>query len=392
MVLHGRLQQVHALEAARQLDRGEQHDHRRAAADHQRIDEHAERLQQAALGRMADVRRRGRAGRGARARLIGEQATLGAVHNDRADAAAHDLTDAERLGEDAPEHRRELARVLDDNKDRDEEIARRHDRHHDIQHLDRGVLAQHDDRRDRDEHDRGVKRRHLKRVLKGGRDRVADDLADAAPAEQAGQRKQHRKHRMPALAAGLHEQFVDIICRAAPVAAVERVFFLVELRQRRLDKGGGRAEQGDHPHPEHRACAARGDRRDHADQIAHADTAGGRNDQRLQAGNALALRTVFFLCRDAHHLREQPERQEPRAHGKINARRDQDDHQQGQAERAPARQRDRNKIPPQKRIYGFKKIHHRLPGGLQHFHFPFPFSCKKFVIPCAIVYNKKQHL
>ena len=91
-------------------------------------------------------------------------------------------------------------------------------------------------------------------------------------------------------------------------------------------------------------------------------------------------------------FREQPERQEPRAHGKINARRDQDHHQQGQAERAPARQRDRNNIPPQKRVYGFKKIHDRLSGGLQHFHFPFPFSCKKFVIPCAIVYNKKQHL
>ena len=74
---------------------------------------------------------------------------------------------------------------------------------------------------------------------------------------------------------------MDIISRAAPVSAVERVFLLIDLCKGRLYKGRRRTDQRDHPHPEYGSRAARGDCSHHADQVAHPHTACGRYDQRL---------------------------------------------------------------------------------------------------------------
>jgi len=48
---------------------------------------------------------------------------------------------------------------------------------------------------------------------------------------------------------------VNVVCRTAAVAAVERILFLVKLRQRRLNERGRGADERRDPHPEHRACA-----------------------------------------------------------------------------------------------------------------------------------------
>ena len=53
-------------------------------------------------------------------RLVGEQPALGAVHDDRADAAGHRLTQAERLGEDAAEHPGQLPGIAHDDEQGDE--------------------------------------------------------------------------------------------------------------------------------------------------------------------------------------------------------------------------------------------------------------------------------
>ena len=54
----------------------------------------------------------------------------------------------------------------------------------------------------------------------------------------------------------LYKEVMDIISRAAPVTAVERIFFLIKLCQCSLDKGCGGSQKGCHPHPEYGARSA----------------------------------------------------------------------------------------------------------------------------------------
>ncbi len=128
MVAHGGLQQVHAFQSVGKFRGRQQHNHGRAAADDQCIDEHAQRLQQTRLGRMINMGSRCRTGCGAAARLVGEQAALGTVHDHGADTATHYLAQAKCLGEDLLEHSGQQRRVFHDNEQSNEEIAGRHDR------------------------------------------------------------------------------------------------------------------------------------------------------------------------------------------------------------------------------------------------------------------------
>ena len=57
MVTHRCLQQIHAFQACAHALRHQQHDHRGAGADHDGVDEYAQRLKEPFLGRMADIRR-----------------------------------------------------------------------------------------------------------------------------------------------------------------------------------------------------------------------------------------------------------------------------------------------------------------------------------------------
>ena len=80
----------------------------------------------------------------------------------------------------------------------------------------------------------------MERILKGGGHRVADHLADAEPADEAGQGKQHGQWHVTAfLSAAFLKIFVNVVGRAAAPAAVERVFFFVKLGEGGLDESGG---------------------------------------------------------------------------------------------------------------------------------------------------------
>ncbi len=165
---------------------------------------------------------------------------------------------------------------------------------------------------------------------------------------------------MFAAAALGYEQRVQVIGGAAAVAAVERVLLLVELGQGGFDECRGGPQQRHNPHPEHGTGAARRDGCHHAHQVSHTDTAGGGDDQRLHAGQA-----VFGLFvvghRDADHFREKAERQKPCAHRKIDTRRDQDYHKKGKSQGAAAGQRDLYQISPEQIINGFEHGHHKIP-------------------------------
>lgn len=84
----------------RQFFRDEQHDHRRAAADHDGVDKYAKRLHETDLYRIALLRRSRRAWCGTGTSLIGKQATLHAVHEHRAKAARRDLAKSEGFRKD----------------------------------------------------------------------------------------------------------------------------------------------------------------------------------------------------------------------------------------------------------------------------------------------------
>ena len=127
MVHHGGLQQAHAGLPRKQVLRREQHDHRRAGADDDGVNQHAERLQQADLRRMIGLGGSGGAGRGAGAGLVGEQAALDAVHQHRAKAAGSHLPQAERLGKDAPEDVGQQRCIFENEEDGEEEVRTGHD-------------------------------------------------------------------------------------------------------------------------------------------------------------------------------------------------------------------------------------------------------------------------
>ena len=100
MIAHRRLEQVHTTESGHCVLRNEKHHEGGTAADHDGVDENAERLQEAGLHRMVDIRCSrstwGRAG----TCFVGEEATLHTIHEDSAEAARHRLTQAESLTED----------------------------------------------------------------------------------------------------------------------------------------------------------------------------------------------------------------------------------------------------------------------------------------------------
>ena len=73
----------------------------------------------------------------------------------------------------------------------------------------------------------------MKGILERGTDRITDHLADTTPADQAGDGKQGRDQKSSAVFAGfLFKEFMDIVSRTAPVAAIERIWGFVFLGKR----------------------------------------------------------------------------------------------------------------------------------------------------------------
>ena len=75
--------------------------------------------------------------------------------------------------------------IFQDNKYRDRKIADRHNRYDHVKHFYRRIFPKDDHRRDRNQYDRCVEWRDAKCIFKGRCHGIADDLADAAPADQS---------------------------------------------------------------------------------------------------------------------------------------------------------------------------------------------------------------
>ena len=290
VIAHGRLQKIHALQPGCHALRSEEHDHRSAAADHKGVNEHTQSLQKPLLCRMADVRCSGGTGRRPGARLIGEKSPLHTIHKDGPEASCGHLPEAESLSEDPLEHAWERAYICQDHIHRDQQIEACHHRHHDIQHLDRGIPAQYDDRRQNDKDNGGVEGRNAKGIVNSGGYGVADHLADSAPAQKSGDGKQHCHHGfLPFAPSSRDKEVVYIVGRPTPVSAVERVFFFIDLSQGGLRESRGGPEKGNDPHPEDRSCASCGDGRHHSYQIAHAYPGRCGDNEGLDAGDRLLI-------------------------------------------------------------------------------------------------------
>jgi hypothetical protein len=85
------------------IDIREQDDQRRAAAHHQRIDEYAEGLHDALVGRVRHIGNGGDVGRAAQSRLVAEQTALDALHDRDADTTTEGGIEPESTGHDLHE-------------------------------------------------------------------------------------------------------------------------------------------------------------------------------------------------------------------------------------------------------------------------------------------------
>ena len=307
MIIHSTLKQIHTLLTFCDAFRSQQHYKSGTAADHDGVDEDAQRLYQPHLDRVIAGGGCRRAGGRTAARFVGEEAALDAVHQHGTEAARSRLPQTKGFGEDPAQHRRDMGDVGRDDEEGHNKIADRHDRHDDVQTFDGSILAQDDDRRQRHQRDGGNDGRDLERILEGGADRIRDDLTDAAPADEARQREQHGHHRaaqlFPPLALG---EDVDIIGRTTALASIQRVRLPILLGQGGLYKGGGGPQQGRDPHPEDRSGTARRNRRHDAHQIAHAHAGGGGNDQRLEGGKAVPALLFLAAVNSSTTMKEMP--------------------------------------------------------------------------------------
>ena len=116
---------------------------------------------------MADVGSGSRAGRGAAAGFVGEEAALGAVHDDGADASGHSLAKAKGFQENPLQDGREKTDIADNDKERKGKIQSGHDGHHDVENADGGVFSQDDDGGQNGQADRRPDGRNVKGVFKG---------------------------------------------------------------------------------------------------------------------------------------------------------------------------------------------------------------------------------
>ena len=116
---------------------------------------------------------------------------------------------------------------------------------------------------------------------------------------------------------------LDVVGGTAVALAGLRVAALIDLGQGGLDEGGGAADDGDEPHPEHRAVAADADGHGHADDVAGPHAGGGGHHQGLEGGDGPG--PVRPLGHHPQGLPEHPELDEAGAEGEIEPSGQQDD-------------------------------------------------------------------
>ena len=292
------LREGHAsdLVAAEGLEvRAEQDDERRDGTDDESIEVDAERLHEPLLDRVRD--RRG--GRGVRGRaftgLIGKQAALNTLHQCHAKGRAGDLAEAEGRLDDVEEHCRHFTDVDDDDHETHGEVCQRHEGHDDLRDVGNALHATDDDEtRDKcnGQTDDGLKCRGV--LVEGGREGLRNSVGlecFVEPAEGNGDgHGEDRRQLLPAQAAA------HVVRRATAVGIP--VADLPQLSERRLDEGRRATEDGNHPHPEHRARSTDGNRDGHAGDVAGTHARRRGNGERLKRGDA----AVFLVLVGAHAL------------------------------------------------------------------------------------------
>ena len=141
IVAHDFLEKVHSCESHRQFLRDKQHDHRRAAADHDRIDKYAKCLDKSDLYRVTLLRRCRCTRCGTGTGLVGEQTALDSDHENRAKTASCDLAESECLLKNPLENARNASEMRRDDEQGDHKITSRHDRNDHIQRADRSIFS-----------------------------------------------------------------------------------------------------------------------------------------------------------------------------------------------------------------------------------------------------------
>ena len=153
-------------------------------------------------------------------------------------------------------------------------------------------------------------------ILEGGTGVIGLEGVEAVG--KAGNEQHGKHHAEEAAAQGL----LDIVGRAAhPVLPV---LLLVALGQGALNEGGGCADEGQQPHPEHRAVAADecggNDGIGHTGDVAGAHPGGGGDHQSLEGGDVLSV--LLLLPQHPDGLREQTELHASGADGEVEPRED----------------------------------------------------------------------
>ena len=167
----------------------------------------------------------------------------------------------------------------------------------------------------------GVDLRGVEAVAgEGGLEIIGAEHVEAAGI--GGNEAQGEQHRQ-----GLAvESRLDVVGGAAVALAGLRVAALVDLGQGGLDEGGGAADDGNEPHPEHGPVAADADGHGHADDVAGSHAGGGRHHQGLEGGDRTG--PVRALCHHPQGLPEHPELDEAGAEGEVKSSGQQNDNEQ----------------------------------------------------------------
>ena len=274
---------------------------------------------------MAHVGRGGGVGGGAHARLIGEQAALDALHQGGAGKAGKDRLEIEGALEDAGKDRGHQLQVHHNDNQRHQHIQAAHEGHQGGGHGDDPLAAAHDaeggeqggDAAD----DPGGDALVVEAVAgEGGLEVERAQHVEAAGV--GGDEAQGKEHGQGAAVEG----GLNIVGGAAVALAGLRVAALVDLGQGGLNEGGGAADDGDEPHPEHGPIAADADGHGNADDVAGSHAGGGGHHQGLEGGDRTG--PVRALCHHPQGLPEHPELDEAGAEGEVKSSGQQNDNEQ----------------------------------------------------------------
>ena len=295
----------------RDIDTAEEDDEGGARADQDRVDEDRQRLHHALsagmlhIGHRGDVRGRSQPG------FVREQAAAQALGDGGAHPPGNRLVEAEGAGNDVPEHSGDRGQVHQDDHQRHADIAEGHDRDDHVGHLGDPLDPAIDHQAGEDREEDAAPQPADAQAVRGG---TGDGVAlEGVEAKREGRDQADRiDDRQPAELRA--EAVDDVEGRPAAIGPV-RFRPLVELGERTFEEAGAHAHQRDRPHPEHRARAADADRHRHPGDVAAADPAPDRDQQRLaRADMALGAGLVALQHRphppeiaDLHQPRDQRE-------------------------------------------------------------------------------------